>query len=387
MKIGIITIVKVDNYGAELQAFALQKELKSLGVQSEIIDYIYYKNWRFKDSFKSLPINPMNNKKKVMYWIKYRFISYLAEIVFPLFDKFVKRRIENFKRFHSENTTFSKSIYSIEDLYKSQFNYDIYMVGSDQVWNPCASSTIAPYFLTFAPHSAKKVSYASSFGVAELEPKLHNIYKKLINNLDVISVREPSGIDIIKELTGKTAKVTCDPTFLITKKEWEYYIKEYPNMPLRYIIIYQISKSDNLIDLANKISKEKNIPIYRICKRAFGVSKNKNIINILDAGPAEFLYLFKNAEYVITNSFHGTAFSIILEIPFYTIISNKKDNNQRMVSLLEMLGLKNRIITENYNIQKQDVQYIDFKIIKEQINDYRNESISYLLDCLKSDKS
>ena len=379
MKIGIITIVKVNNYGAELQAFALQKKLELLGYNSEIIDYLYYKDWRFKDTKMSSPFVPMNIKGKIMYKFKYRFINYLIDQILPSFNNPVKKRIKRFKEFHRNNTRLSKTYYSMPQLYNDKLCYDTFVVGSDQVWNPTSSSSIEPYFLTFAPQTTKKISYASSFGVSHIDTILQNRFKSLLNNINVISVRETSGIELVRQLTGKNATLVADPTLLLTQEEWGPYMKKYPNMPERYILIYQLSDSNAITHLAKRIGRERNIPVYRICKRAFKVKKDTGIINLLDAGPAEFLSLIANAEFVITNSFHGTAFSVNFNVPFYTIVSKAKKNNSRMESLLTILKLKDRMIADDANIKilKEDLP-LDNNKTKKELDFIRNASIAYL---------
>ena len=151
MKVGIITIEQVNNYGAELQATATQRFLCQMGYDAEIIDYCYYKTWNFKDTQMSEPFVPMGIRARFMYWVKYRLIGFIASCVLPLFYKKVADRNKRFKQFHIENTKMSRRYMSMAELYKAKMDYDIYMVGSDQVWNPAAKSSIEPYFLTFAP--------------------------------------------------------------------------------------------------------------------------------------------------------------------------------------------------------------------------------------------
>lgn len=348
MKIGIITIVKVNNYGAELQAFALQKKLELAGFQSEIINYLYYKNWRFKDTKVSRPFVPLSVKGKMVYWVKYRLLNFIFEKVLTVVNGNVRRRMKRFEDFHRQNTRFSRTYHSMPQLYGERLDYDVFVAGSDQVWNPSAASSIEPYFLTFAPKDAKKISYASSFGVSQIAPELDRRFKNLLNNINVISVREASGVELVRRLTGREAALVADPTLLLTKQEWTPYMKAYPGMPERYVLVYQLSESDAIVNLAQKIGQERNIPVYRICKRAFRVEKNAGIVNILDAGPAEFLSLMAGAEFVVTNSFHGTAFSVNFHVPFYTVVSSRKKNNARMESLLETVDLKDRLLDESH---------------------------------------
>lgn len=383
IKIGVITIVKVNNYGAELQAFALLKKLQQLGFYAEIIDYLYYKNWQYKDSAKSKAFIKQNTKQKILYWIKYRLINFIIDCICPLFYKPIRKRILNFKEFHQRNTKFSKRFTSMDSLYKDYPQYDVYMVGSDQVWNPFTSSSIEPYFLTFAPKNKKKIAYASSFGVATIPNSLKEKYRELLNNLNYLSVREKSGVSLIQQLTNKDADLVLDPTLLLNKTEWKQIMKPYSNMPQKYVLIYQLSDSQAIVDLAIKIGKEYNIKIYRICKRAYANTKNEEIINILDAGPAEFLSLIFNATFIVTNSFHGTAFSINFNVPFYSIISAKKKNNSRLESLLNITQLESRLIKDNTNIHSLNISNnIDYTFANKQLDIYRKQSILYLTESI-----
>lgn len=384
-RIGIITIVKVNNYGAELQAFALEKKLQQLGYNTEIIDYLYYKNWRYKDSKISSSFIKMNLKQRISYWIKYRLINFSMDCICPLFNNQIKKRIHNFSEFHKRNTKFSKEYSSMPALYNNCSLYDIYMVGSDQVWNPFTSSSIEPYFLTFAPKEKKKIAYASSFGISEIPDSLKERFQKLLDNLDYISVREQSGVTLVKELSNKKAHLVLDPTLLLNKTDWSKVMKQYPNMPSKYILIYQLSDSKAIVELALKISKQYNLKVYRICKRAYANTHNKGIINIADAGPAEFLSLICNATYIVTNSFHGTAFSINFNVPFYSIVSAKKKNNSRLESLLNVTKLNSRLLRDDIPIDSINVSnQIDYTTANEQLELYRKASEKYLIDSIEN---
>ena len=382
-KVGIITIVNVNNYGAELQAFATFRKLQLMGYNAEIINYLYYKDWRYIDSKMSRSFNSMSIKGKIIYFAKYRVASFVLNKILPLICKDVKQRIANFNSFHQHNTRFSKLYKSMKDLYTDTPRYDVYMVGSDQVWNPNASSSIEPYFLTFAPHSALTVSYASSFGVSKIENNsIANRIKLGLSSIKTISVRESSGVNLVKELTGRTAQLVCDPTLLLNKSEWTMFMKPVSNMPQRYVLIYQLSESDAIVKLATRIGKQEQIPVYRICKRAFKVKKDKGVVNILNAGPSEFLSLITNASFIITNSFHGTAFSINFDVPFYTVVSAKKKNNNRMESLLDYVGLGKRIVKDDVDITNLPIVGYDVNATQLKLKSFRLESEKFLEDAL-----
>lgn len=382
-KVGIITIVNVNNYGAELQAFATFRKLQLMGYNAEIINYLYYKDWRYIDSKMSRSFNSMSIKGKIIYFAKYRVASFVLNKILPLICKDVKQRIANFNSFHQHNTRFSKLYKSMKDLYTDTPIYDVYMVGSDQVWNPNASSSIEPYFLTFAPHSALTVSYASSFGVSKIENNsIANRIKLGLSSIKTISVRESSGVNLVKELTGRTVQLVCDPTLLLNKSEWTMFMKPVSNMPQRYVLIYQLSESDAIVKLATRIGKQEQIPVYRICKRAFKVKKDKGVVNILNAGPSEFLSLITNASFIITNSFHGTAFSINFDVPFYTVVSAKKKNNNRMESLLDYVGLGKRIVKDDVDITNLPIVGYDVNATQLKLKSFRLESEKFLEDAL-----
>lgn len=381
MRIGIITICKINNYGAELQAFATQKKLEQLGHNAEIIDYLYYKNWRFKDTKLSMPFRPLSIVERLIYWLKYRLISFLVDIILPIFNGDLKRRQRNYKVFTDKNR-FSQQYKSMDALYKAKHDYDLYMVGSDQVWNPCSLSSIEPYFLTFAPKEASKVAYASSFGISSIEDNLSERYAQLLNNITNISVREISGVELVRQLTGREVKLVIDPTLLLTKVEWEQYMRPVKEITTPFILVYQLLSSSSISEVALKIGQEKKIPVYNICKRAYGIKKHKGITNILDAGPSEFLWMIEHAVCLITDSFHGTAFSVNFATPFCCILNRNRKNNGRMISLLKNVGLNERIVYED-NIDRLDIDLICSGINNEKLDNLRNESVAFIKNALQ----
>lgn len=376
MKIGVITIEQVNNYGAELQATATVKVLQSMGYDAEIIDYCYYKNWNFKDTQMSAPFVSMGAKGRLMYWIKYRLVNWFVVKVLPKFFPTVRRRILRFDDFHKINTKMSKKYLSMPDLYQAKMDYDVYVVGSDQVWNPSASSSIEPYFLTFAPKEAKKISYASSFGISNIPDTLSKKYRELLSDIDYLSVREQTGVSLVKALTGRDATCVLDPTLLLNKEQWGNIMLAYPHMPSRYILVYQLLPSETLPSLAKRIGEEMNYPVYYLAKRAYAVNAPKGMRVIRDAGPAEFLWLIKNASGVVTNSFHGTAFSVNFGTLFYAVLKPDRGGNARITSLLNSVNLMDRIIYEGDAIPAFSTFNTDF--VQKEIEVLRNDSISFL---------
>lgn len=379
MKIGVITIEQVGNYGAELQCYATQKVLQNIGCDAEIIDYCYYKDYRYKDSKMSEPFVPMTFMERIFYVLKYRIVNRFVDKVLLLFNSNIARRNSRFAAFHADNTKMSRKYMSMPELYEASMDYDIFVTGSDQVWNPGAQSSIEPYFLTFAPDSARKISFAASFGVSEIEPNLRERYKEYLSRYDFISVREQNACDMVKQLVGKDAECVLDPTLLLTKDEWMKVARQYDNVPERYVLVYTLFESPAIFSLAKKVAKENGISVLRITKRAYFVSHIEGISNISDAGPAEFVSIIAGADYVVTDSFHGTAFSINFGIPFLAIVSSKNNNNSRMESLLKVVGLSGRMVYEEKEVSSLIYNdNIDFKEIESHIKKARVTSMNFL---------
>lgn len=382
MKIGIITILKVNNYGAELQAYALQRVLNLLGYDTEIIDYLFYKNPQHKKTVRSRPNFHFGIKK------------ILVERLYPIYTKirmFLNSKNENvreqrFALFHKKNTRLSKTYKTIDELFEAKMDYDIYMVGSDQVWNPGIYSSLDPYFLKFAPKDRKKIAYASSFGVSEIPSYAFSYYQKALREFDAIGVRESNAVDLVYSLSGKSAQWVLDPTLLLTKDDWNEIAvlpEEVKGVCDGYILLYELTPCPYILQLAHYFSKSLNLPIVRICKNASVEDRDRSIINITDAGPNEFIGLFAHAKLVITNSFHGTAFSINLERDFYTVTPLRKQNNSRQQSLLKLFQLESRLLVEGVKFPSVEHRHIDYIPVMQRLSEERKKSIQFLTDNCK----
>ncbi len=377
-KIGIITILKTNNYGAELQAYATQAILNKLGYNAEIIDYLFYKNPKAKKTRLSKPSFNHSLKKK------------LIEVIYPLLldlkavfkSKSLETRNMRFEEFHKENTILSETYRTMDELYSAKKDYDVYMVGSDQVWNPGIYSSLLPYMLSFAPEGKKRISYASSFGVSHIQEEYQWLYKKYLTEFASISVREKNAVEMVKDLCGKEATWVLDPTLLLNTEDWSKIAKPIDLAIKNYILLYELTPTPYIVKLANYFKETRGFEIVRICKSVSAEDKDKSIINITDAGPAEFVYLFANASMIITNSFHGTAFSINFAKEFYTIIPSKIHNNSRQRSILELFKLKERLILEETpfeNVSKSEINYAEVgKLLEAE----RKKSINFLTNAI-----
>lgn len=378
-KIGIITILKTNNYGAELQAYATQAILNKLGYKAEIIDYLFYKNPGHKKTKASKPSFNHGLKKR------------LTEKLYPIIAKIKagsnssdnKKRCERFDCFHTDNTAMSPTYRTFEELYSQKADYDVYMVGSDQVWNPGIHSSLLPYMLTFAPEGKKRVAYASSFGVSAIPQEQQWLYKKYLPQFTSIGVREKNAVEMVKDLADKEATWVLDPTLLLNKEDWMKVAKETYGNKNNYILLYELTECPYILELAKHFREKNGMEIIRICKNASVEDKDTSVKNIIDAGPAEFVNLFANAGMIITNSFHGTAFSINFGKEFYTVTPARKHNNSRQQSILQLFELQKRLIPENTPIEQISTEKIDYSTVARKLHEEREKSILFLTNAIE----
>lgn len=372
-KIGIITILKVNNYGAELQAYATQKALQLMGYDAEIIDYLFYKNPLHKRTKMSAPIAKMSIKK------------HLQELLFPIIANWKTRnfreaqeaRNKKFEQFHADNTKQSECYDTINKLMAAQLDYDVLMSGSDQVWNPGVYSSLDPYLLRFGTEKMKRVAYASSFGVSILPEDMKAYYRESLQNYNAIGVREDKDVELVKCVSGCDAQLVLDPTLLLTKDQWLEVAKPVDVLPQEpFVLIYELIPVPYVKELARYVSEKTGMPIVRLCKNASVEDMEPEIINVIDAGPSEFLTLFDKAGFVVTNSFHGTAFSINFGKQFYTVIPKGKSNNSRQQSILKLFRCEDRMIVEGSVMP--ELRPMDFATVLSCLDIERDKSMNYL---------
>lgn len=385
-KIGIITISKTNNYGAELQAYASQKKLQLLGYDAELIDYLYYKHRDHKETKRSEPVIKFTTKEKIKHTLLYRFVSPFYEDFMCYFVKNIKVRKENFKNFHEKNTKYSPEYRDIETLYKTNHKYDVFIAGSDQIWNPSTGTSMAPYFLEFAPKDKLKMTFASSFGVSEIDSQYYPLYKNYISNLDVIGVREEDGVSLVKEIAGVEATKVLDPTLLLNKEEWSEVIETPINTEKKYVVIYVLHESDTLIKIAHYLQEKLGYEIIKLTKRGYSNQEYPKVINIEDQGPSGYIDLFMNASFVLTNSFHGTAFSTNFNVPFFAVLNRERKNNSRMINFLKMVELSDRIVWEDIeSFEKLDELFkCSFNEANQLLQVERSKSEKYLTSNINS---
>lgn len=364
MKVGIITMYKVLNYGSALQAYALQRKLFEMGVDNEIIDYQYPKPIKKKTTMKSLISQAIIFARN-------------AIIGFP-----TEKKKKKFEEFYEKNFVLSPQSYDEDSIKQNPPQYDIYLTGSDQVWNPRFAGNDTNFMLSFVSEGQKRISFASSFATNHIDEEKRGLYAKYLSMYDAISVRETSGVDIVRELTGKSAEVCCDPTLLLDKSEWDK-LAEQSSIKIgeKYILVYILSymcdvypQVDNLIASVQKILGLK--VIYLVGRKEDAFKPNSRLIK--SAGPAEFAYLFQNAEFVITTSFHGTAFSLINDKPLLGVVNKDNDSDSRIQSLLCNAGAEKSITDYHEVISKSKDELFSLCGQQELIKQLKQSSVEYL---------
>ena len=357
MKAGVITFHSANNYGAILQTWALQKVLKNRGIDVGVINYHPEIIDRLYD--------PMLCRRGVTRQLL-RFRQFLLH-------RDSLKRYHRFIRFSNRNFNLIGDYRTYEELRDNIPELDAYIVGSDQVWNDSHTAGYDPaYFLEFAG-KGRRVAYAASIGRDYFNPKYKDRYRKSLEAFDAISVRERSTVGAVSELVSTPVEVVLDPTLLLTREDYEE-IKVKSRIKEKYILVYMIEKNDQLITFANRISIALGLPL--IYRRPVPRVKNE-LPPFYTADAGEFIGLIEAAEYVITNSFHGTVFSTIYEKPFVSMLHS--DTGSRTADLLKELGLVSHILYDIKEFKDFGMFAIkDKEALRDRHDELKEKSLAFL---------
>ncbi len=366
-QIKITTFVKARNYGAALQAFALQNVLEQ---NKEQVYFINYKDRKIEEGYRIFYID----KKSLNSILK----SILSNIIF--FTKNIRKR-HRFNSFINKKIKLTNSIKKIDDI-QQKINADIFITGSDQVWNPEITGELSDiYTLNFGNKNIKRISYAASVGNEKNIQKYKEDYIKKISKIDKISVREESAkIELERILPDKEIEVVLDPTLLLTKEEWKKEISDLKNEKEKYILAYHVKEDKEFIKITNELSRKTGYKIIHFDKR------NRGLKNVLRSayieGPLEFINLIKNAEYIVATSFHATVFSIIFNKKFWIV--PHATTGSRVTDLLKKLGISNRAVKNFEEFKKKDYnEEIDYEKVNKKLEEERKKSLEWLNDAIE----
>lgn len=353
MKIGILTFHTAANYGAVLQAYALTKAFKKFDVEVELINY---ENSAHNRMYRVLNLVNFNHPKAMLM------------DVLSIRKKCVRNR--EFCDFRKNFLNASKKIYD-ENILPDGKEYDLVVSGSDQVWSFDCNCNDTHYFLDMIDSSVPCVSYAASMSKVSLNDKEKQLYKKLLKRFSHISVREEQARELLQPLTDKKIVVSPDPTFLLTKEDWSELATE-PKKE-NYIFAFSLILSDEVMASARELAKLTGCKL--VCLNMYNVKYEHRFGTIFPCSPNDWLGYIKNAKYVVTDSFHGTAFSVIFQKNFISLTKNNAGRNTRIVSMLKKLGLEDRIVS---GLCKAVPEQIDYKVADERFEDLRKDGLSYI---------
>ena len=373
-KIGIITVHRLPNWGSALQGYALQKVVESLGFACECINYLYPNPWHVERGSWKRSVPPMKTRIA-------RMLGLRAPSLQQLVDKFVNSEIKE-----------SRTYNTFDDIHNNPPLYDIYMSGSDQIWNwrtMCADPT---YLLDFAPEDKPKIAYSSSFSVNYIPENLKEMYAKCLSEYKSLSVRESNGSRLIKELIGEDAPVVLDPTLLLNNKQWRELASKArwkQAMPDKYILSYMLNYTFNpkpaMTALLHRLQKRYQCPVIMLGRPndmfdgdIFQMSKLQGI------GVYEFLWLISHASVVASSSFHGSAFAVNMGVPLLALVEKVDQEDDRIPSFLSSVGLSDNLVTINTDFDNLDKDgSYDAESAQKKLDMQRLKSIQFIKDSIK----
>ncbi len=375
--VGIITTFRQANFGSVLQAFSLQYIIDNLGFKSYVIDYRYPNSYHYaagkKHQKKHATIKSILRPALVMLGLK-------RPTKMQTLNQFIAREMNCTKKYATE-----------ESLHKNPPIFDIYVSGSDQIWNPNTMFGDMSYFLDFAVSDCR-FSYSSSFSCDSIPAKYEERYRQHLTKFKVISVRENNGCKIVKELTGRNdVQVVLDPTLLLSRDQWDVYAgkSKLLNLPQKYILFYMLAYTydpqDKMTELLSFAQNKYSLPVISVSPKPPGFKGE--YVQIEDShviGNYEFLYLVKNAAMVITSSFHGTAFALNFGVPFFALMNGKSNSDDRISTIVEKLSLTSQLIKTDTVLNDNLSPYYNTHDEQLLLQIERDKSICYLKSALHS---
>lgn len=354
-KIRLITFHTPRNYGAVLQAYSLSKYLEKYSDDVQVIDYD-------TEHLRAIyPIIPrVSNWKGI-----------LKNILFAYRFPYVKKKQVKFHKFVVDNFSLTEKFTNTVELYAQDWKGCSFVTGSDQVFNPNRiADERKAFYLDFAPTDEKRIAYAASFGVKEIQDDKKTEISEYLQRFTDIAVREESGRAIVEKLVCRTPTVVLDPVFLHEKEFWKKMGIPYRKQFDKYLFYYNLMESQESDLIARKIADEKGLRLVVITEGTLHIHAD-NVLR--DVGPEEFLYLMSNAAFIVTDSFHGVAFSIIFEKQF--VFSDEKEMiNSRGLELLDRLELRTSAYSKTY----AEGNEIDYKNVKLKLQKYLDDARCYL---------
>ena len=347
--------------------------ITDLGYKVEIIDYNYPNSFHTTRKYASHEDSQPNEPK----WIK---MLYAIDLIKQ--HKGIEAFVNKFQKLSS------KQYNDPSELNNDAPYYDIYITGSDQLWNPRFCNGDPTFLLHFAPDDALKISYAASIGANSIPEELKPQYKELLKRYTHISVRENSGVQVVNDVAGKEATVVLDPTLLLSRDQWNLIATPKRLFKKKYILCYFLNYTFNAFPYVDKLAeymqKQTGYEILRVARppHRIGLPHTHYRVN---ASPEEFLALVRDAEMVLTTSFHGTAFAVNYGKPVFTVVQNKDASDSRQVSLMCNLGLEAQILSINDSMPDSRRFIYDVQSEQMLLEKLRAKSVDFLKNALRDE--
>ncbi|MBR3455921.1 MAG: polysaccharide pyruvyl transferase family protein [Bacteroidaceae bacterium] len=365
LDIKIITCHDVYNFGASLQVYALQTYLERLGHLVQIVDYKpHYQPPRHQKLFvMEKGNNCLMNFAKMLYRLPQR-IRHLE-------------RNRMFRQFTASRLHLTPECYDKPKLMSSHLDADVFIAGSDQIWNSMfLAGRDSIFYLDFVKSKARKVAYAPSISVNQIEPRWESIYQKYLPTFDFVSVREKSSLPFLKKMGRGDAEVVCDPVLLFNQQEWDTLIPCRSLVKVPYLLVYDFDGNKQISSIARAISKAEGLRIINISIDTLGGLGTK----LRGIGPEEFLSLVRGASFIVSSSYHATVFSLLYHKRF-CVVRRQLGINLRLEDLVDDYGMRHRIVSEFTPslLESIDDEQVDKKMqsLTKSSKDYLNRALDF----------
>ena len=382
-KVGLAIVTYTINYGTFLQAFATQTAVRDLGYETEILNINSVIDDVSKARRKYFVSQIFNISELKSY--RHTIFAIVARKINKTYRNYIECREKRFSEFGNSNFKIGEKCDSWSELSSYCEKFSSIVVGSDQLWRP-ANIAGNYYTLNFVPDSINKVSYATSFGLKEVRDNQKEVAAEFLNRIQYLSTREKSGTKIIEDLTGRKAKVVCDPTLLLKQSDWDKFLPSEPIVRGGYILVYLLSNNKNHRQYVKQLAKKSSCKIVGVLHGAGYIKGDERFVDEAptDIGPFDFLNLIKYAKYICTDSFHGCVFSTIFEKNFYAFKrfsdKDKMSTNTRVIDLLDRFNLSERLVEDYDKLFLDDIDYIK---VNEKVEEFRKYSLSFLSEALE----
>lgn len=362
MKVGILTFPNSASYGACLQMVALQNTVRRMGHEVEIINYHnpYMKAEKHTDRGRNSLKRTLQRRARVL----------LHRRLYARFRCFENQHVV---RYPARAFTDAKRLPAIGQ------RYDAIICGSDQVWSPYITDTDISYFLDFCGDTTKRIAYAPSFGAETFPTGFEERIAPELQKFHALSARELPGKEIAERLTGRETTIVTDPTWLVDAADWAAMEQPHPAASGDYVLFFVVRQSEELLRRCKAFAKQHNLKVVVVGGNPVSAARNKDpmLSYAVDIGPEQWLYLVHNARYVFTNSFHGTAFSVLFKRDVYVQIPSQSGSRLRQV--LENFGMEDRVVRAEEELTEKPVDYQRVQSIFAQL---KEQSLTYLKDAL-----